>query len=174
MPQGKSQSKKIVPIQQKKSYSQRKREKLDYRAEYFRHNPGMFGYIWFCAYCHKPLLRSQVQVDHIVPLNNVAGRNARYNLVAACEKCNKAKSDKIDERIVKGYCSKVLEVIMFTVQKVIAIIFMSTFFCGLKIIDVIWNLLLAPFKQQSMAVKLAVLIIYLCCFLFLYYQYFVI
>ena len=33
-----------------KSYSQRKRDKMDYRREYFKHNPGIFGCIWNCAY----------------------------------------------------------------------------------------------------------------------------
>ncbi len=40
-------------------------------------------------------------VDHIVPLNSVLGRNARYNLVASCNTCNLKKSDKIDTRIAK-------------------------------------------------------------------------
>ena len=32
-----------------KSYSQAKRDELDYRTEYFKHNPGILGCIWRCA-----------------------------------------------------------------------------------------------------------------------------
>ena len=41
------------------TYSQKKRAKLDYRAVYFSHNPGLFGCIWFCAYCKKPIVGKQ-------------------------------------------------------------------------------------------------------------------
>ena len=99
----------------KKSYSQRKRDKMDYRTEYFKHNPGLFGCIWFCAYCHRVILGERnVEVDHIVPLNNVLGMNKRFNLVAACQKCNRSKSDKLDGRVAVGYISKIFEVIIFS------------------------------------------------------------
>ena len=53
-----------------RSYSQRKRDEFDYRREYFKHNPGIFGCVWTCAYCHRPIVGKQnVQVDHIMPLN---------------------------------------------------------------------------------------------------------
>lgn len=108
------------------TYSQRKRAKMDYRAEYFQHNPGLFGCVWTCAYCHRPLLgRRNVSVDHILPLNSPLGRNTRFNLVAACRDCNLAKSDKIDYRVVKGYTSKLFDSIVFTIQKIFILIFVG-------------------------------------------------
>lgn len=98
------------------TYSQRKREKLDYRHEYFKNNPGLFGKIYFCAYCKRPLLRKDVQVDHIMPLNNALGINTRYNLVAACGECNRKKSDKVDGRVVIGYASKVTDTALYATQ----------------------------------------------------------
>lgn len=104
------------------TYSQRKRAKLDYRAEYFKHNPGLFGCIWICAYCGAPLLGAHnVVIDHIMPLNSPLGMNNRFNLVASCQKCNLEKSDAVDYRVVKGYTSKFLQSILFTVQKGIVI-----------------------------------------------------
>lgn len=91
------------------TYSQKKRATLDYRAEFFKHNKGVLGGLYFCAYCKRPLTRSQVQVDHIIPLNNPLGRNNRFNLVAACAKCNRDKSDKFDGRVVIGYASKIVD-----------------------------------------------------------------
>lgn len=89
---------------------------MDYRYEYFKHNPGVFGKIYFCAYCKRPLFRKDVQVDHIMPLNNALGRNVRYNLVAACADCNRRKSDTVDGRVVIGYISKATDTTVFAAQ----------------------------------------------------------
>lgn len=144
-----------------KSYSQRKREKMDYRDEYFKHNPGIFGCIWVCAYCKRPLVGKQnVQVDHIMPLNNVLGRNARYNLVAACPKCNHSKSDKVDGRVVTGYVSKGFEVVIFSIQKVIIIALVG---CGLvlqKCWQALWSVVKMPFSRTSTTTKVVALVIY--------------
>jgi len=102
------------------TYSQKKREKLDYRHEYFKRNPGLFGKVYFCAYCKRPLLRKDVQVDHIIPLNSHLGRNKAYNLVAACGPCNLAKSDKKDLRILLGYSSKAVDTVMYKAQDGVA------------------------------------------------------
>lgn len=104
---------------QKLTYSQRKREKMDYRYEYFKHNPGLFGKIYFCAYCKRPLFRRDVQVDHIMPLNNALGKNMRYNLVAACGDCNRRKSDKVDGRVVIGYVSKATDTAVYAAQSAV-------------------------------------------------------
>ena len=70
------------------------RRSYDYREEYFKWNPGVCGYIWFCSQCHKPLFgKSNVVIDHIVPLNK-GGRNHVSNCTACCQPCNSAKSDK--------------------------------------------------------------------------------
>ena len=109
------------------TYSQRKREKMDYRYEYFKHNPGLFGKIYFCAYCKRPLFRKDVQVDHIMPLNNALGRNVRYNLVAACSRCNQRKSDTVDGRVVIGYLSKATDTAMYGVQSVVTYVIYGVF-----------------------------------------------
>lgn len=92
---------------------------MDYRYEYFKHNPGLFGKIYFCAYCKRPLFRRDVQVDHIMPLNNALGKNMRYNLVAACGDCNRRKSDKVDGRVVIGYVSKATDTAVYAAQSAV-------------------------------------------------------
>lgn len=85
------------------------RQSYDYRREYFKRNPGIFGNIWFCSQCYKPLIgKKNVYIDHIVPLSK-GGLNRVSNCTAICGKCNRAKSDKIDGRIIKGAAFKVFE-----------------------------------------------------------------
>jgi hypothetical protein len=99
------------------SKSQKKRDAFNYRAAYFRKNPGLFGCIWFCSQCGIPLFgRDSVQVDHIIPLAGV-GINRTINTVAICPKCNREKSDKGGKYIVKGAFAKIIEVALFTIQK---------------------------------------------------------
>ena len=85
------------------------RRSYNYRAEYFKRNPGIFGHIWFCSQCGKPLFgRKNVYIDHIVPLAK-GGRNHVSNCTAICFKCNRDKSDKVDGRVFKGYLFKFFE-----------------------------------------------------------------
>ena len=151
-----------------RSYSQRKREKLDYRKEYFKHNPGLFGCIWKCAYCHRLLIgKNNVQVDHIMPLNNVLGRNARYNLVAACGKCNRQKSDKVDGRVAMGYISKMFEVALFSIQNVVLVALVAIWNLILRIGSFILDIIMYPFTHGTTVTKIifvvviAVIILYL-------------
>lgn len=145
-----------------RSYSQRKRDKMDYRTEYFKHNPGLFGCIWTCAYCHRPLVgRHNVQVDHIMPLNNPLGQNARYNLVAACWKCNNNKSDKVDYRVVEGYMSKLVETIVFSIQKIFIVAFVGCWYLMQKAGSALKRALLAPFCKTSTKTKLVAACIYI-------------
>ena len=109
------------------TYSQKKRATLDYRDEYFKHNKGFFGGLYFCAYCKKPLTRAQVQVDHIIPLNNPLGQNNRFNLVAACAKCNRDKSDKFDGRVIIGYTSKIADSTLEAGQSAVFGLFYAVF-----------------------------------------------
>lgn len=89
--------------------TQEYRATYNYRAEYFKRNPGLFGCIWFCSQCYRPLFgRSQVVIDHIVPLNK-GGLNHVSNCTACCHKCNSAKSDIVDGRVLKGKVFKVFE-----------------------------------------------------------------
>lgn len=140
------------------TYSQRKRAKMDYRDEYFKHNPGLFGCIWTCAYCHRPLLGTHnVDVDHIMPLNSPLGRNSRFNLVAACHKCNLEKSDKVDYRVVKGYASKILESTVFTIQKGFILIFVAVCWIIQQILHTIFEI----FWKLPLLLKLVIIIVIL-------------
>lgn len=140
------------------TYSQRKRATMDYRAEYFRHNPGLFGCVWTCAYCHRPLLGAHnVSVDHILPLNSPLGRNTRFNLVAACRDCNLAKSDHVDYRVVKGYVSKMFDSVVFTIQKVVILIFVAIWW----VIQQILHAVLSIFNNFPLIIKMIVVCIIL-------------
>lgn len=98
-------AKKVLSGEKLKEY----RQSYNYRAAYFKQNPGIFGHIWFCSQCGKPLFgRKNVYIDHIVPLAK-GGRNHVSNCTAICFKCNRDKSDKVDGRVVKGYIFKFFE-----------------------------------------------------------------
>lgn len=147
------------------TYSQRKREKMDYRQEYFRNNPGLFGKLYFCAYCKRPLFRKDVQVDHIMPLNNALGRNVRYNLVAACATCNRNKSDKVDGRVVIGYASKVTDTALYAVQNVFVYSIYLITRVITKTISVIGSIVIQLlFRSGIMSILLWVLIILIIAF----------
>lgn len=79
----------------------------NYRAEYFRKNPGLFGKIHFCYYCGKPLTKKYVEVDHILPVSK-SRVNSTFNLAASCRKCNRSKSDKINHLVAVGYGRKIV------------------------------------------------------------------
>lgn len=93
---------------QKKSYSQRKRETMDYSREFYKKNPGIFGKYYICAYCKRILERGrdEIHIDHIMPLDSPLGMNATYNLVPSCATCNLRKSNKVDYRVLMGYTAK--------------------------------------------------------------------
>ena len=95
-----------------------------------------------------------------MPLNNPLGRNARYNLVAACGKCNRDKSDKFDHRVIVGYLSKCVEVAVFTIQKIAIIVIVALWVGIQKVFSSIKNLLLLPFTKSSMTTKLVAALIY--------------
>ena len=43
-----------------------------YRKDFFAANKGLLGgWLYFCAYCGKPLTRKKVQVDHHIAINHV-------------------------------------------------------------------------------------------------------
>lgn len=105
-----------------------------YRAEFLKHNKGLFGSIYICVYCGKPITAKNMQVDHHIAINYVRknpllklyfgiantisnffgsivhgkswkrnkGVNVSYNLVPACKRCNRLKSDKGGLWIVRG------------------------------------------------------------------------
>lgn len=151
------------------SYSQAKRAKMNYRKEYFAHNPGLFGVVWSCAYCHAPLCgRHNVVVDHIVPLNNPLGQNKRYNLVASCQACNSAKSDIVDMRVIQGYFSKIVWSIIFGIQKLIIIALVALWSALLFILKGIKSLLIRPYQNTSFMTKCIVTLVYVMLVYFLF------
>lgn len=117
------------------------RNSYNYREEYFKRNPGLFGFMWFCSQCGRPLFgKNQVQVDHIIPPSKFARKrynrngelikntsfmaetmNNRFNLVATCAKCNRKKSDDIGLCTVKGGVAKVFETVLFGTQRLLTL-----------------------------------------------------
>lgn len=93
------------------------RASYNYRREYFKRNPGIFGCIWFCSQCYRPLFgKKQVYIDHIVPLSK-GGVNKVSNCTAICRSCNLDKSDKVDGRVLKGTAFKFFESNVFRAQR---------------------------------------------------------
>lgn len=84
------------------------RERGNYRQTFLKKNKGIMGTgLYLCGYCFKPVTKSKMEVDHIIPFSK-GGTNHISNLTASCMKCNRAKSDKIDHRIIKGYTTKII------------------------------------------------------------------
>lgn len=102
--------------------TQRKRASYDYRTNYFKQNPGLFGKIWFCSQCHKLLFgKRNVQVDHIWALG-AGGVNRVFNTVAICARCNRKKSDKTGLYLINGIIGKIIEVLIFRTRDLIKFI----------------------------------------------------
>ena len=148
------------------SYSQKKRAKMaDYREVYFSHNPGLFGCIWFCAYCKRVIIgKHNVEVDHVVPLNNPFGMNKGFNLVSSCRECNRNKSDKVDGRVAVGYSSKFLDFIVFSLQKVVIISFVAIWTVLRKAASLVVNAAIAPYRSGDFAIMVAATLLYLLIF----------
>lgn len=48
---------------------------------------------FFCAYCQRQFLRSDLSIDHVTPLSR-GGRNTKSNVVPACISCNSSKCNR--------------------------------------------------------------------------------
>lgn len=96
-----------------KKYDKRWSRSGNYRSEFFKHNKGPYR----CAYCGRKLKADKVEVDHFIPVakakssrwarcvlwaNSIYDVNNYRNLVAACHKCNQAKSDKLGRWVLIG------------------------------------------------------------------------
>lgn len=128
------------------SSTQYKREAFDYREEFFKKNPGIFSCIWFCGYCGKILFgRSQVEVDHIVPLKSAFGANRTFNTVAACKKCNRSKGAKVGMITVRGMFGKVLTEILIIAQKLLIYALVAI----IKVIQGSFALAMLPVKKSK-------------------------
>lgn len=111
---------------------------FDYRTAYFKQNRGIFGYLYICSQCFKPMVNKQsIQVDHIIPPSRFARKrrswtfkdtgerrgtlissalNNTFNCVTICGPCNASKSNYMDHRILKGVVAKMLELSLRTTQ----------------------------------------------------------
>ena len=89
----------------------------NYRQIFFTcKSPAFFG-LYFCAYCGRLLSPKHLTVDHLYPIGQ-ASRSLEFqkdlkrkglrsiddpaNLVAACNRCNRKKSDRTGRWIMKG------------------------------------------------------------------------
>jgi len=137
-----------------------KRNSYPYRKEYFKKNKGLFGCVWFCSQCGKPLFgKSNVVVDHIMPLKH-GGANRTFNCVAICEKCNLKKGGKVDHRVLKGYLSKAFQSSLFMAQGAIGkVLKLSAKGTGCA--------LSAPFRGISGKVKVLGAVFYIMIFIFI-------
>ena len=93
----------------------------DYRKEFFKVQKPAKEALYRCAYCGKKFPYSQIQVDHIYPVNGLSycnrtrRRAARHgikeandpkNLCCACKKCNTRKGTKLGLWIPRGFLGK--------------------------------------------------------------------
>ena len=132
------------------TYSQKKRASFNYRNEYFKKNPGIYGNIWFCSQCGKILIgKHNVVIDHIVPLNSIAGVNRTFNTVAICQKCNSSKSDCIDYRIAKGYLAKLFEVLTSHLPDALALVLSLIVSIAYHILNLLFILFTMPFTLAN-------------------------
>jgi hypothetical protein len=147
----------------------------DYRQQYFKKNPGYAGLpIWICAYCGKFLIgRSSVEVDHVNPVSK-SGINSTWNLVSACERCNRGKSDSRGLWVVRGYIAKIgtnlfgigerlhISGLMLLLYALIRLLFNV-----LVAFRVVLSLVLYPLIKLPFVFRTIVLVLYVLIILFL-------
>lgn len=150
------------------TYSQKKRASFNYRNEYFKKNPGIYGNIWFCSQCGKILIgKHNVVIDHIMPLNNVAGVNRTFNTVAICQKCNSSKSDSVDYRVVKGYLAKLFEVFTSHLPDSLALVLSLIVSLAYQIFNLLFILVTMPLTlANGKFLTYAVVIVIIFAFIF--------
>lgn len=153
---------------QRMTYSQKKRASFNYRNEYFKKNPGIYGNIWFCSQCGKILIgKHNVVIDHIMPLNNVAGVNRTFNTVAICQKCNSSKSDSVDYRVVKGYLAKLFEVFTSHLPDALALVLSLIVSLAYQIFNLLFILVTMPLTlANGKFLTYAVVIVIIFAFIF--------
>ena len=150
------------------TYSQKKRASFNYRNEYFKKNPGIYGNIWFCSQCGKILIgKHNVVIYHIMPLNNVAGVNRTFNTVAICQKCNSSKSDSVDYRVVKGYLAKLFEVFTSHLPDALALVLSLIVSLAYQIFNLLFILVTMPLTlANGKFLTYAVVIVIIFAFIF--------
>lgn len=132
---------------------------FDYRKGYFTKYRGIFGYLYICSQCFKPLIdKTSIEVDHIVPPSRFTKKkkkwfkftgeisatfrsrilNNTFNCVTICSTCNKKKGNRIDHRVLKGIAVKLVEVSLSLTQWTLA----AALFMSLVIVRL-------PFRKSS-------------------------
>jgi len=82
----------------------------NYREIYRINNKADRGGWYKCTYCGKSIRFSDADIDHIWPRAK-GGPDAEWNLVIACQSCNRSKGSKIDGRVIQGFATKIIDVI---------------------------------------------------------------
>jgi 5-methylcytosine-specific restriction endonuclease McrA len=161
------------------------RESANYRYDYFKQNPGLLGILWWCSQCGMPLIgKSSVQVDHIFPPSKVSNKkvkkdwrgnkttvsntsalaramNTSKQCVAACAKCNLKKSNKVGGVTLKGVIAKIIEVALFSSQKIIVVVLAVVIKALYHLISMLFKIITSPLRSKSSwYVKLAVIVAY--------------
>lgn len=100
-----------------RQYEERWSRSSNYRANFFK----AYEPPYRCRYCRKHLKKTDVFVDHIIPvgqsktninarmllyLQNINNVNDVKNLAPSCEKCNKLKGDKMGFWVIRGILGK--------------------------------------------------------------------
>jgi hypothetical protein len=113
-----------------RSFDKRYERSGSYRKTFFENNKGPYH----CAYCGRRLKADDLEVDHLIPVakakSNVWVRtwlhicgitnvNDARNLVAACERCNRKKSDRIGGWVLRGALGR--HRIFWTIRNIVLI-----------------------------------------------------
>lgn len=111
-----------------KSTNKKYTRSSDYRKQYLDKHKGFFG-VYCCSYCGKLCSKSQMEVDHIYPVDGAAsktsgklwvtlntwylpsnnkGVNEPWNTTSACHDCNSSKSNKGGAWVWRGYLGRII------------------------------------------------------------------
>lgn len=92
----------------------------DYRYQFIRHNPGYkkdYNH-YHCVYCGKKILKKDMQVDHVISVNNARKNlstklymwltgmndiNDVSNLVSSCARCNRKKGKMSNGWVISAF-----------------------------------------------------------------------
>lgn len=116
-----------------------KRKSFDYRRHYLKHNRGIFGSLYFCSQCLKPLKEDEMEVDHIFPNSKWFSPNRTFNCVAICPACNKRKTDKIGWCTVKGLIAKAIEELFIYTQRLVIAVLRMAIMIIFYLIRLLWS-----------------------------------
>ena len=119
--------------------NQRKRQSFDYRGEYLKHHPGVFGRFYVCSQCGICVTKDKMEVDHVLPVSKWYGPNKTFNCVSTCVECNRLKSDKVGWCTVRGFVFKLFEEIYILINRVSLMIYLCSCFTLFYIVELFVN-----------------------------------